>query len=262
MRLGFSPVTATILDPRAAFALAAELELEFVELSADLHEVVPALAAPAAIRELGRATGIGTTVHLSYVDLNLASLSPAARATSVERTLRGLDYAAAIGATCGVLHSGFHYLRHPQADALVADALEASLEALGDGPVPIAMENLALGDDDYLRGPEQLRDLVERHGLGSCLDVGHAHVEGRRDPSVSIEAYALALAPSLIHLHLHDNHGQRDEHLPCGAGTIDYPALVPLLERFEGTACLEIVGGADGVRTAVRSLRALLEVAR
>src|SRR5690625_2260767 len=91
MKLGFSPVTAAILDLDEAFELADELELDFIELSHDLHEVMPALQEPGKVQQLSRATGIGTTVHLSFVDLNLASVVPVARETAVERTRRGLE---------------------------------------------------------------------------------------------------------------------------------------------------------------------------
>ncbi|MDF1523788.1 MAG: TIM barrel protein, partial [Trueperaceae bacterium] len=181
MRLGFSPMTARMLDVEEAFRLASDLHLDFVELSFDLHEVLPQLQAPERIRELTRATGVGTTLHLSYVDLNLASLMPVARAAAVERTLAGLAYAHAVGASCGVLHAGQHYLRHPQADALAIAALDASLQTLAGAPVPIVLENLALGDEDFLRTPAELRALADRHALGTCLDFGHAHVQGVRE---------------------------------------------------------------------------------
>ena len=258
MRLGFSPITAMMLDADAAFALADELDLAFVELSADVREIAPALEDERRVRELTRATGIGTTVHLSYIDLNLASLSPSARATSVDRIRAGLDYAHAVEATCGVLHSGFQYIRHPLVDPLVDEALTSSLRALEGSAVEIVLENLALGRHDYLDGHEQLRERVQRHGLRACIDVGHAHVEATRDGDTSIAAYLDALGDDVTHLHLHDNHGQRDEHLPCGAGSIDYASLRPYLATFTGTACLEIEGGAEAVREAVRSLRALL----
>lgn len=258
MRLGFSPVTAMMFDLDAAFALADELALEFVELSADVREIAPALEDDRKVRELTRATGIGTTVHLSYIDLNLASLSPTARATSLERIRGGLDYAHAVGASCGVLHSGFHYLRHPLVDPMVDEALTSSLRALQGGPVEIVLENLALGRNDYLRGPEQLAARVRAHGLRACIDVGHAHVEATRDGTTSVAHYLDVLGDDVTHLHLHDNRGERDEHLPCGAGTIDYGALRPYLARFTGTACLEIADGPDAVREAVAYLRRLL----
>jgi sugar phosphate isomerase/epimerase len=258
MRLGFSPVTGQMLDLDASFALAHELGLEFVELSGDLFEIAPALQDPDRVRELCRATGVDVTVHLSYVDLNLASLVPAARRTSVERIQDGLEYADRVGAICGVLHSGLHYLRHPQVDPLVAEALDASLRALRGSRVPIVLENLVLTDDDFVRGPGELRDLTRTHELRNCVDFGHAHIEATRTGSVTIDDYLIALGEDVIHLHLHSNRGARDEHLPTDAGTIDYGAFRDYLVSFEGTACLEILSGEGGVRSSVAHLRALL----
>jgi sugar phosphate isomerase/epimerase len=259
MRLGFSPVTAAMLDTAAAFRLADELGLAFVELSHDLHEIAPVLQDPAQVAELSRATGIGTTVHLSYVDLNLASLIPAARRLSIDRSLRGLEFADAVGASCAVLHTGRTYLDHPQANALVADALDDALEQLADSSVPLALENLAVDGGDYVRGPEQLRSLTERHGLVNCLDFGHAHVEGQRDGRPLIDEYLQALGDRVVHLHVHNNHGAADEHLPTPTGTIDYGRYRHLLTGFEGTVCLEILTGEEGVRTSVEHLRGLIK---
>jgi sugar phosphate isomerase/epimerase len=262
MKLGYAPSTARILDLDEAFKLASNLGLDFVELSFDLHEMAPFLQDASRVRELTSQTGVGTTVHLSFVDLNLASLAPAARDTAVERTLRGLDYAASVDAACGVLHSGMHYVDHPQANAWVEDALADSLARVAaHGGPQVALENLALGRFDLLRGPDALAQTASAHGLGTCLDVGHAHVEETRDGGRLIEAYREALEPSLVHLHLHGNHGQADEHLPVGEGSIDDTRLQHVLDGFSGTACLEISGGTDAVGRAVSAVRGLQEAA-
>ena len=257
MRLGFSPVTAQMFDLDASFALAQELGMEFLELSGDLYEIAPALQDAQRVRELCRASGLGVTVHLSYVDLNLASLIPAARRTSVDRILSGLDYAEGLDAICGVLHSGLHYLRHPQVDPLVTEALDASLRELEGSRVPIVLENLVLTEDDFVRGPGELRDLTRAHGMRNCVDFGHAHIEATRTGSVSIEDYLSTLGDDVIHLHLHNNHGLRDEHLSTDAGTIDYRAHRDYLAHFAGTVCLEILTGEAGVRASVAHLNAL-----
>ena len=259
MRLGFSPVTAQILDVEAAFRLATELHLDFLELSFDLHEVLPDLQAADRILTLTRATGVGTTLHLSYVDLNLASLMPVARAAAVDRTLAGLAYAERVGATCGVLHTGQHYLRHPQADVLAAAALDASLQALAGAPVPLALENLALDEESYLRTPAELRALADRHALTTCFDFGHAHVQGVREGTDAAAGYLAALGPTVAHLHVHGNHGVRDEHLASDQGTLDYAPFAAFLRDFGGTVCLEIATGADGVRASAAHLRRLVE---
>jgi sugar phosphate isomerase/epimerase len=261
MRLGFSPLTAMMLDTEAGFRLAAELRLSFVELTFDLHEVMPALQDPRRMRELSAATGVGTTLHMSFVDLNLASLIPAARRSAVERSERGLAYAAEVGAERAVLHTGQHYLRHPRVDPLVATALDASLGALAGSGVEVVLENLVLSDLDVLRTPEELRDLTDRHGMRNCLDFGHAHVQGTRDGWPALEGYLDALGDRVTHLHLHGNHGAADEHLATDEGTLDYAPYARYLRDFAGTICLEIgpeAAAADGVRGSGRHLRELV----
>jgi sugar phosphate isomerase/epimerase len=258
MRLGFSPATALLLDLEGAFRLAGELALNFIELSADLYEIAPQFQEPARIKALSSATGIGTTVHLSYVDLNIASLIPAARQTAVERTLRGLEFAHQVEASCGVLHSGRHYLRHPLANQLVAEALRASLGALQGSSVPIALENLVLDETDFLQSPAELDSLTREFGLSNCLDFGHAHVEGTACGQARLDDYLTLLNDNIIHLHLHNNHGQRDEHLATPDGTIDYANYREFLSAFGGTICLEISSEA-GVAKSVAHLRAVVK---
>lgn len=48
------------------------------------------------------------------------------------------------------------------------------------------------------------------------------------------------MLPDLRHVHLHDNHGALDEHLPLGAGTIDFaPILAALAAHPDITITLE-----------------------
>jgi sugar phosphate isomerase/epimerase len=58
--------------------------------------------------------------------------------------------------------------------------------------------------------------------IGVCLDVGHAHLND------GVAAALSELKPRIRTAHLHDNHGQKDEHLWPGDGTIGWD------ETFEG----------------------------
>jgi sugar phosphate isomerase/epimerase len=253
MRLGYSPFNAE-LGYEEAFRLAAELGLD-LEVAYDLHEALP-LPGPKDLRATGEALGVGFTLHLPFVELNPASLIPSVRKLSQERLLRALEFGEALGARVGVLHTGQVPLRHPLALALAREALEETLSLLASSPFPVALENLALEEADLLRGPEELGALLSRFpGLGFCLDVGHALVElGPKGPLL----YWEALRERLLHLHLHDNHGRRDDHLPVGAGSVPWERLAPLLKGFSGTAALEVSGREEGVRGSVRRLQTLL----
>ncbi|GGM98844.1 xylose isomerase [Thermus composti] len=250
MRLGFTPFNA-LLSYEEAFPLAAELGLD-LEVAYDLHEVLP-LPDPRSLRATGEALGVGFTLHLPFVEVNPASLIPSVRQLSEDRLKRALEFGEALGAKVGVLHTGQVPFRHPLALNLAHEALEQTLSALLPLPFPVALENLALSEEDLIQGPEDLQKLLERFPqYGFCLDVGHALVElGPKGPFRYLEA----LAPRLLHLHLHDNHGQKDDHLPVGSGRIPWESLKPFLEGFQGTAALEVTGGKAGVIRSAERLR-------
>ena len=78
--------------------------------------------------------------------------------------------------------------------------------------------------------PKLLSDLIERIGDNRarvCLDVGHAFVTSE----IPVRGWIDALAPMLRHLHLHDNDGTFDFHLPPGDGKIGFPELFDFLDE-------------------------------
>ena len=253
MRLGFSPSNAE-MGYEEAFRLAAELGLD-IEVPYDLHEVLT-LPDARALRATGEALGVGFTLHLPFVEMNPASLIPSVRALAEERLKRALEFGEALGAKVGVLHTGQVPVRHPLALSLAREALEKTLSSLLPLPFPVALENLALSEEDLLRGPEELKALLDRFPqYGFCLDVGHALVElGPLGPFL----YWEALGGRILHLHLHDNHARRDDHLPVGSGALPWERLAPRLRGFPGTVALEVGGSTQGVRQSLSRLQALL----
>ena len=269
MRLGFAPINAQILEIGQAFKLADELKFDFVELTFDLQEIEPRSQSVQTVRELTRATGIAVSLHLAFVDLNLASLMPGVRENSVERSNRGLEYAAEVNAIVAVLHTGLIPLRHQIIMPRARAALRQSLSEITP-LVPIALENLALDGYDLLRGPSELEAVSKLAGFGNCIDFGHALVEGCttefHDGTGSgglhaglarLASYKAGLS-NVIHLHLQDNDGSEDQHRALGTGGINWFAQRDWLRGFDGSATLEINGGEAEVRQSVAFLRELL----
>jgi sugar phosphate isomerase/epimerase len=56
-----------------------------------------------------------------------------------------------------------------------------------------------------------------------CFDAGHANLDGDVLPALE------TTRDSLVTTHIHDNRGERDDHLLPYEGTIDWDALVPAL---------------------------------
>ena len=65
--------------------------------------------------------------------------------------------------------------------------------------------------------------------LNCHLDVAHAFIEGGMG---RIEEYLNRFSSKLMHIHIHDNHGELDEHLPLGSGSIDFKKVVRWLKAI------------------------------
>lgn len=263
MLLGYSAMTAGIYDLDEAFALAGKLGFEFVELSHDVSAFLPRAQPARRVRELSRATGVATTLHLPFIDLNLASLSEPVRRLALEQTLSGLEYAAEVGARCTVLHTGTVFIYQPRPLEDASAALLASLGALAGQGVPVALENLGLYVDGLVRGPEMLRRITRKSGMVNCLDFGHAHIEAARPwangRSELISSYLETLGEAVVHLHLCNNDGENDLHAATPDGSVDYVRHRAFLAGFGGSACLEVAGGPESVRRSAAHIRGILE---
>lgn len=255
MTFGFSPLDAELIDMEAALRLAAELSMN-LELPYDVFEAIPSLPGPAELKALGRRLGVGFTVHLPFVDLNLASLFPKSYATSLERVKDGIAFAEALGARVAVLHTGQVPGRHPLILEAARARMDEALAALTPLPLPVAVENLSLDERDLIQGPDELKALLERHpAYGFCLDFSHAFLEGG---PARVKAYLERLGDRLIHLHLNDTPGDRDRHLPVGEGRLPYAELKP--KTLPETATFEVRGGAEAIQRSREAIRAAWDI--
>ncbi len=94
--------------------------------------------------------------------------------------------------------------------------------------VTICVENTTseMGDPAYLRA---FYDETRLSGLRFNFDIGHAHLAD--DPEEErIEKSFAPMRELVSGVHVHDNHGEKDEHLPPYDGTIDWPAAIKILK--------------------------------
>jgi len=94
--------------------------------------------------------------------------------------------------------------------------------------VTLALENTTseMGDPAYLR---TFVDETRLTGLRFNFDIGHANLaDGPAEER--LEKSFASLRDLVASVHLHDNHGEKDEHLPPYDGSIDWGAAIPLLK--------------------------------
>jgi len=66
-------------------------------------------------------------------------------------------------------------------------------------------------------------------GLRFNFDIGHAHLADGPEESRIADSFE-PLRELVVGVHVHDNHGEKDEHLPPYDGTIDWAAAVKVLK--------------------------------
>ncbi len=76
-------------------------------------------------------------------------------------------------------------------------------------------------------------------GLGVNLDIGHAFIGGGMK---SVTDHIKKFNRRIEHIHMHDNHGKMDEHLPIGVASIDFRRTVNELKKikYNKTIALEV----------------------
>lgn len=186
------------------------------------------------------------TLHAPITDINLGSINRRIREASVQDVKAALEMAREIGASAVAVHASPGILAMPGGkwsketasptirDELVPqeEFLVRSIKDLADlaPDLLICLENLVYPHELY-RSPEELKRLlgkVNRSNVGMTLDVGHTVVSGYQ-PSEFINL----LFDEIFHVHLHDNSGSVDEHLPLGQGTIDYVHVIQSLKQLD-----------------------------
>ena len=89
--------------------------------------------------------------------------------------------------------------------------------------VTIALENTWDDRPEVLLHLKAL--LPERNNVMFCLDTGHLNVYSQ----LPLRRWWRCLGDDISAIHLHDNDGLSDDHLPPGRGTVDFETLVELL---------------------------------
>jgi sugar phosphate isomerase/epimerase len=145
------------------------------------------------------------------------------RLDAVDEVKRALEVAERIPFRYLIQHIGHS---RQAADGRSFDAAFNSLEHLSvfakHRGVTIAIENTP----GEFGCPESLQQFIkETHlkDLRFCFDIGHAHVDSGVAKSLEV------MHGRIVTTHLHDNHGEKDEHLLPGEGTIDWEAAVRTL---------------------------------
>jgi sugar phosphate isomerase/epimerase len=175
-----------------------------------------------------QSAGLSTTIHAAFLDLNPGALDTTIREATRQRFQQVFQAAEILKPKVIVFHPGYDELRYGSSrDAWLENSIsfwrEFLPQARAVGTV-IAVENIFEKDPSTLRALlEAVADPCFRH----CFDVGHWNMFS----TGGLEEWFIELGSYMAELHIHDNCGRADEHLPLGEGQIDFELYFSLVKR-------------------------------
>jgi sugar phosphate isomerase/epimerase len=179
------------------------------------------------------------SLHGPFPDLNPGSTDRMLQLVTANRYQMGVNVARQLNINHIILHHGYVPGTY-KPNTWVKRFSAFWKEFLADQPQAVSfhIENL------FDRDPGLIADAiaaVDDERIDVCLDVGHAHCFS----SVSVSAWVRRLGDRIGYVHLHNNHGEADEHLDLDKGTIDMAEVCSELEDVSSRALWALESSVD-----------------
>jgi sugar phosphate isomerase/epimerase len=211
-----------IFCTRSHFEYTVKQEIRAMASALEAHRLqLVSLHAPTS-RDLSAMRESGTP-------LSICEVERVRRIEAMDELKRVIDVADDLPYARLILHMGGS---RETADPRKRDAAFSSLEHLvlhaRHAGVTICVENTLseMGSPDYLR---TFVDETRLTGLRFNFDIGHAHLAEFPEEERLEKSFA-PMKELVSSVHLHDNHGEKDEHLPPYDGSIQWPGAIKLLK--------------------------------
>lgn len=186
--------------------------------------------------------------HAPFAELHPCAIDPKARALAMDRFIQSADLARTYGINRMVAHGGFlPNVYYPVWYEEQSAAFWQEFLSKQPSDFEILIENVLEDDPESML---RMLDAINDPRAGICLDAGHANVVSK----IPVTQWIEILGSRIRHVHLHDNHGQHDEHLPPGQGSMDIPAIMEKLDQFAANAtitleCMDAQGAVNWLNT-------------
>jgi sugar phosphate isomerase/epimerase len=165
------------------------------------------------------------------------------RRACFDELCRCADIFAGLGAKIMNIHPC--YAAPPAARGKIVEYNAAAIVPIAEAA---AQRGLVLALENFLppfAGTETFGLLFEAApALKLHLDTGHCALGGD-----SVAAFCKAFGQRLVHVHCSDNRGRADDHMPLGAGSIDWQQVVRALQKasYNSSVTLEVFCGDAGM---------------
>lgn len=225
-------------DPVAEIHTAKKMGFDFVDLTLEPPGAGYETFRLEPVRRAFEKTGLGVVGHTGW-HLHGNAAYPEVRRGVAESLMWAARHFASLGAKTMTYHihgAVAKYMGLEPAIHAQIEMLRGVSEEAGRIGVQVVLEHFHGRADQF----ETLDALFAKvPALGFHLDIGHANLSGGANVT---KEFCRKYGRRLMHVHISDNRGDFDAHMPLGAGTIDWPAEIGHLKRigYRRTVTLEV----------------------
>jgi len=278
VKVGLSNLLFPRVPVEEAISRTADLGADCVEIVFDIPHFPPEfdMKRLRSLMRLINSCGLDVSVHGSVWDINPVSYYSEVRALTLKQIKRSIDTCSALGGEIVVMHPGRCPM--PEIGRLFSMSkswfIKFTSECLSYAKkrgIKLTLENFSMSANHPYSYPKQMVGLARKlDGLGITFDIGHAFLDKHRRklkaPEQEIAEEIKLVGKHLAHVHIHDNHGNGDEHLPPGKGLINFRPIMKALNEinYDGWLIVELwhprlEGAMEVGRVGLRNTRKLLE---
>jgi sugar phosphate isomerase/epimerase len=173
-----------------------------------------------------------------------ADLTESLRQASVNEVLQSIELAADLESLKAVLHpsyfTGLSVFVLDQAREYALESLDAIVERSDRLGLVLCIENMFPATRSLVEPADFVEIFQKFPTLKMTLDTGHAHIGDRG--GIRAVDFIRRFPDRISHVHANDNFGKEDNHLPIGAGTVDFPKIAKALNAagYDATVTLEV----------------------
>lgn len=212
-----------------------------IEVWADVPFCHPDLFGEKERKKLKKAlseNGLAYTLHGPMFGIDLGGVNPGIRKESIRQTKAAIDLIKELNGEIITIHPPKTPSRIPQVKEHIFQLAKEAISEInqyGEGKgITVALENCGVEFNDWEENLDDFLRLVDECAVSVCLDVGHAHC------SWGLEKTIEALKEKIKCIHISDNNGTKDEHLPVGMGNINFQSVLSFVRNFSGMIVHEI----------------------
>ncbi len=218
-------------------AVAAELGFRWLEVTFE-YFTSPSFLKNRDAGKLKRAAesyGIRLTGHMPYL-LSSVNFNPDVNRATRSLFLKTIDFSRRAGIEVLTLHPP--YGTGIDSDLVSEWMLKAEKREFAAIAKHAERAGMVIAIENLNSSMEEMEWYMENYGFEFTFDMGHWNLSGRKE---HYSAFLKRFKSRLANIHIHDNKGKEDEHLPLGAGSIGWKAFFRRLKelKYAGSLIIE-----------------------